>query len=191
VTKKYKAIIFDMDGTIVDTQLNFKAMRADLGLPDDANIIDHLNKIANTSESKHAEIVIQKHEAIGAHKAQAIRDIEPFLAFLDQKNIPKCLLTRNSKFGTKESLKKFDWDFVEILTRECAPAKPDPKGLFQIAQSLKIDVSDILFVGDQDFDLETARNAGCDFAYIDYEDSNLSEKADIVFSTFSELKIFF
>lgn len=180
-----------MDGTIVDTQLNFMAMRADLGLADNANIIDHLNKIAHTPESKHAEIVIQKHEAIGAHKAQAIRDIEPFLAFLDQKNIPKCLLTRNSKFGTKESLKKFDWDFVEILTRECAPAKPDPKGLFQIAESLKINVSDIIFVGDQDFDLETARNAGCEFAYINYGNEFLTKEADIVFETFSELEKYF
>lgn len=40
-------------------------------------------------------------------------------------------------------------------------------GIEYIAEQFGIDVSEVLFIGDEKKDEETARNAGCRFEYID------------------------
>lgn len=54
-----------------------------------------------------------------------------------------------------------------VSSQVCGVRKPNKGGLCYIADKLEILISEILFVGDEEKDLLTARNAGCSFAYID------------------------
>ena len=47
-----------------------------------------------------------------------------------------------------------------MLTREDAPAKPDPTGVLAICQDWNMAPADVLFVGDYLFDLQAGHNAG-------------------------------
>lgn len=53
-----------------------------------------------------------------------------------------------------------------VSSQNCGVRKPNKKGLEYIAYEFGIDVSEILFVGDEKKDEETAKNAGCSFEYI-------------------------
>ena len=54
-----------------------------------------------------------------------------------------------------------------VSSQICGARKPNKKGLEYIADYFGIDVSDILFVGDEKKDEDTALNAGCKFMYIE------------------------
>lgn len=61
-------------------------------------------------------------------------------------------------------IKMFD---LYVSSQTCGYRKPNRAGLKYIAKNFDIDVKDILFVGDEDKDRQTAENAGCDFMHID------------------------
>ena len=54
-----------------------------------------------------------------------------------------------------------------VSSQTCGYRKPNKAGLEYIAEEFGIDIKDILFVGDEDKDRQTAENAGCDFMHID------------------------
>lgn len=54
-----------------------------------------------------------------------------------------------------------------VSSQVCGFRKPSKKGLEYIAEHFGIDVSEILLVGDEKKDEDTANNAGCAFSYID------------------------
>ena len=54
-----------------------------------------------------------------------------------------------------------------VSSQICGARKPNKKGLEYISDYFGIDVSDILFVGDEKKDENTALNAGCKFMYIE------------------------
>jgi len=63
------------------------------------------------------------------------------------------------KLCVREYLSK--WEFVAVLgQRDGIPLKPDPGGAFQAAQSLNAEPRDVLYVGDTGTDMKTAVNAG-------------------------------
>ena len=61
-------------------------------------------------------------------------------------------------------IKMFD---LYVSSQTCGYRKPNRAGLEYLAKNFGIDVKDILFVGDEDKDRQTAENAGCDFMHID------------------------
>ena len=54
-----------------------------------------------------------------------------------------------------------------VSSQTCGARKPNKKGLEYIADSFGIGVSEILFVGDEKKDEDSALNAGCAFEYIE------------------------
>ena len=54
------------------------------------------------------------------------------------------------------------WHFEVIFGQRLeVPKKPDPTGVFEIAEQMKIYPRQILFIGDSGVDMQTARSAGC------------------------------
>jgi phosphoglycolate phosphatase len=59
--------------------------------------------------------------------------------------------------------------FREILGGDSLPTrKPDPSGLRLLAERLGVPVERVMLVGDTRIDAETARNAGCLFALVEW-----------------------
>ncbi len=53
-----------------------------------------------------------------------------------------------------------------VSSQSCGVRKPNKEGLFLIARTFDVDVSELLFIGDEEKDYMTALNAGCNFMYI-------------------------
>ena len=54
-----------------------------------------------------------------------------------------------------------------VSSQSCGVRKPNKKGLLIIAEAFGVDISELLFVGDEEKDRMTAQNAGCEFVFID------------------------
>ena len=153
-------MIFDLDGTLVDSGLDFEAIRCDMGLPAGMPILETLDQIPPGSEKERMLEVLRQHELTGATRATLYDGVVEFLEWLDQRGICRAVLTRNSRESTQIVLDRLGLHFEMTLTREDAPPKPDPTGLLTICGDWQIQPAHVLFCGDYVFDLEAGSRAG-------------------------------
>ena len=63
-----KGIIFDMDGTLIDSRLDFDQMRVDLGLPVEAPILETIESYTGDRRLE-CERILRRHEQRGVQLA--------------------------------------------------------------------------------------------------------------------------
>ena len=66
---RYKAVIFDLDGTLVDSRLDFAAMRAETGCPEGMGLLEYQAGIEDVERRNQVREVIYWHEMSGAKQA--------------------------------------------------------------------------------------------------------------------------
>jgi HAD superfamily hydrolase (TIGR01549 family) len=185
--KKIKGFAFDLDGTIVDSKLNFIKMRNDLQFPMDVGILEHLEEIRCEDQKKSAWEVVNDHERLGAEEALLIDGVLDLLIHLKKNNIPIGILTRNSNEVAHISLNKFNLEFDIVLSRDDCLAKPNPEGLEIMAKKWGINTSEIVFIGDHTYDVETAINASSLPVMFDPEDKHPESDDYLKIKCFKEL----
>lgn len=161
--KKYQAAIFDLDGTLADTRLDFTKMRLDLGFPSDASILEYLETLDEKRKVDANRIILQ-HEMKGAQDSILTKGAFELLEHLRMNNIPMAIQTRNCAEVTFKIIEKLSIPIDLILTRENSAPKPSPEGVFEIAKKWNIHTDEILYVGDSHYDMKTSINANTDFA---------------------------
>jgi HAD superfamily hydrolase (TIGR01509 family) len=185
----HKGVIFDLDGTLVDTRLDFTLLCQRLGWPVGTPILEHLATLTDPAEYAVATQIIEQFELEGAEQASWMPGAAELLRQLQQQKIPTAILTRNIKSATNLCMKKLQFSVDIVLTREdCAP-KPDPEGLLKIANHWQRDCRELLFIGDYVFDLQTAARAGMPSClYRTAENGHFAAQADFVIDHFIELQ---
>ena len=154
-----RGVIFDLDGTLVDSRLDFVALRQRLGFPDGPGVLEHLATLDDSAAAA-AAAEIEAFEMAGAAGAIWMPGARELLAELRALGLPTAILTRNMRAATQLTLDNLGIDVDRVLTREDCPPKPDPEGLLHIARDWTLPASEIVYIGDFRFDLEAAHNAG-------------------------------
>ena len=155
-----RGIIFDLDGTLVDSRLDFPAMRSEMGLEPGLPILEALASVTDEAQRNRMIEIMHAHELRGADLAVLIDGVSEFLQHLKQEQILTAILTRNSRACTERTLRRMNLDFSQILTREDAPPKPDPSGVRLIASRWQFQPAEVIVIGDYLFDLQAGNNAG-------------------------------
>ncbi len=185
---KYKLIIFDWDGTIIDSQAHIiHSMRQavlDEGLtaPDDLQIrhiiglslhravetlfpdsdVDQLDRIS-TNYRRHFFADTEHVSELFNGAADVIRDLHASGYYL-------AVATGKGRHGLDIALNKTGLAHYFHITR-CADetrSKPDPMMLDEILTDLDLDVEQAIMVGDTSYDVEMASNIKMDSIAVTY-----------------------
>ena len=169
--RKYKAVVFDLDGTAVNSHYNLEALQRTciamigreateeelklsygmtarnsiryFGVPDDQ---------AERFEQLWIENIMEL-----AQNAQLFEGIYPAMCRMKEAGI---LLGINTSRTTHE----MGDDFTIVTCDKVEHPKPAPDSMVYFLQQHHLLPSEVLFIGDSEFDAGCAKAAGCDFA---------------------------
>ena len=153
-----KAVIFDLDGTLVSSSLDFTAIREQTACVPEQDILEYMAALPPTKKARVAEI-IREHEMADAHTCELLPGVDAMLARLDGLNIRTAIVTRNSAPATQIKLARTGIQLEQVITREDAPAKPAPDALLSLAKQWGLSNEECVYVGDYVYDLEAAHRA--------------------------------
>lgn len=180
---KYKAVIFDLDGTLLDTLddiadgVNY-ALTA-FGYP--TRTVDEVRRFVGNGAVKLLERALPESvdaqtfarfyatydEYYTAHsqiKTAPYPGVLPLLRTLREHDIHTAVFSNKQDNAVRPLCASYFGDLLDYATgpTEDVPKKPDPQGLFFIANALHTKPQKILYVGDSETDVLTARHAGFD-----------------------------
>lgn len=191
VSVRLRAVIFDMDGTLTDSPLDFDRIRADCGVPAGRAVLEHLATLP-PAERRDAEAALVEHERRAAAECVLKDGAHEALAALRAHGLKTALLTRNSAESVRTVLDRFELEFDCCLSREDAEPKPSPDAVLEIARRFGVRPQEVLMVGDYVFDMQAGRAAGTRTAFVrnaklpvppaeaDYVIGNLRELLDLL-----------
>ena len=175
----YKLIIFDIDGTLLDTEsavlkglqkclkehhdikVNLEELEFAIGMPGDEVFSNFGISDNGFSYSKWVKYIDDYKDEI-----KLFDEIKCTLEYLRKNNVILAIATSKTRFEYDTTVKHFNinhyFDYV-VCIDEVEHPKPNADSLLKILQQSKISAEEALFVGDTYFDIECARNAQMDF----------------------------
>lgn len=203
--KKYKAIIYDIDGTVLNTlNMNMyplmKIIKEETG--EDWTFEDVLKFATYPGMKVMEELNVKDKEKTYARWVQYVNEYEEGATLYDgfeevfktfqEQHIIQAVVSAKTK-------KQYQIDFVDkgldqymevaILADDTKNHKPDPEPLLECIKRLNIDAKDAIYIGDAFSDYQASLNAHMDFGYAKWGSvsSQGIDNPDYVFATPLEL----
>lgn len=177
-----KAVILDIDGTLVNFTLDYKTSRAEViqyltkqGFPQSLfsmkeNIFEMLKKaeiyMKNNGEEKKAKIIgkgvfsiADRHEMEAANTTHMLPGVLETLKTLKKLGLKMAVFTLDGEKATRHIMQTFRLEhfFDATITRESAPSvKPDPAHLEAALSAINIRPEEAIVVGDSPLDMKCA-----------------------------------
>lgn len=186
---KYDLVIFDLDGTLMDTsksitktvnsameELGKKQYSANEcvkfvggGVSGLARNILGKEKYDDIMNEEMEKVIRKYYDIYFDYGVEPYEGIPELLDFLEQNGVKKGIVTnkdhQTALSAVDKKLSKWKFDGIFGSNEKEYPNKPNPYNVDKMAQNLNISKEKILFVGDMLVDINTAKNAGVDIVY--------------------------
>lgn len=184
---RLKGVVFDMDGTLTVSPLDFDLIRAECGIPKGRPILEYIEGRPE-SERRRMRGVLHRHERQAARQCTLRDGAKEVTEELVRRGVRTALLTRNSWESVQTVLRRFGLRFDCCVSRDDGEPKPSPQPVLRIAGELGLAPAELLVVGDYVFDVQAGRAAGARTAFVKTrEDQEPPQDADFVIEDLREL----
>jgi len=155
---KKRGVIFDLDGTVVETSYDWRQIREEIGAGE-TSILTYLETLAEPERSL-KRLILERHEDAQTETAVLREGIRDLLAALRARGVAVALVTNNSWKNTHFLLNKFGLTFDCVITRESGLWKPSGAPFLEVSKRLGLKPEDCCVVGDTRFDVLAGLDAG-------------------------------
>ncbi len=185
--KRFDGIIFDMDGTLIESLLDFAAIRRHLGISDDTGIIEGIDAMPPDKRTAAADWLLEQ-EMTAVQNATLLPGVHDLLAACRKAGLKTALLTRNARQVMETVIEKFRLTFDLAWSREKGPIKPEPDGVLRACRDMGIKPQRTVCVGDFKYDIIAANAAGATSILLARRDRpDFADDADYVVADLAEL----
>ena len=212
---KFKAVLFDLDGTLADTSpdmcasLNRVLVSHKLKTVDCINLKKHISRgalgvieYASHVNGRDIDSSLLRSEFLDDYKHQPFlktklnKDMDKLLEYLIKKNILIGIVTNKHSRYVKKIIEGLDLTkkLSCVITGDMVlNAKPAIDGLIKAAEEIQCEVDKIIYVGDDERDIIAGRDAGmstvvADFGFISTDINVRSWNSDLIIYNALELK---
>lgn len=212
----FKAAIFDLDGTLMDSAedleaaCNYALDKFNLHHVDSQryklllgsgrrklveSIVEEF--FENYDESTIEEFLVHYNTYYDNHMldhTKPYEGIQDMLDYLNENNILTAILSNKPDDFTRKIVSNTFGDKINYVSglKDGCQAKPDPASLLNIISELKIEKNDCVYIGDTEIDIQTAKNAGVESIGVlwGFRSSTVlqNERADYIVSTVDEIE---
>lgn len=207
---KYQAVLFDMDGTLLDTledlrdgvnvvlerrgypQHTLEEIREYVG--NGAGVLIRRALPEGTAEAEVGEVLAEYKEWYRIHyctKTHPYPGVVELLKKLAAAGVKMVVVSNKPDAVTKELAKKFFPGLPAFGQRDDVPRKPEPQMVWNALETLGIGREQACYVGDSEVDVATAKNAGLPAVIVSWgfrtEEQLRAAGADSIAATTEEL----
>jgi phosphoglycolate phosphatase len=212
----YKAIIFDLDGTLLNTldDLAASCNHALLACGYPARTVEEVRAFVGNGIRKLMERalppasadeavdraldVFRAHYALhNSDRTQPYPGILPMLEALKQRGLPICVLSNKNDPNVQALCQRYFPGLITLAAGEKPGLrpKPHPDGVLWLCSQLGLSPADVCLVGDSEVDVATARAAGVPLLAVDWgfrsQEQLRAAGAETVAHSAEELTVFF
>lgn len=186
---KYDLVIFDLDGTLMDTSKSItKTVNSAMkelgkkqysigecvkfvggGVSGLARNILGKEKYEDVTKEEMEKVIRKYYDIYFDYGVEPYEGIPELLDFLEKNGVKKGIVTnkdhKTALSAVDKKLSKWKFDGIFGSNEKEYPNKPNPYNVDKMAQNLNISKEKILFVGDMLVDVNTAKNARIDIVY--------------------------
>ena len=213
---KYKCIIFDLDGTLIDSlqgildavNLSFRELGYDIhrsfeegkhfigaGAIEFAKRAMKGSNIPLDKEKELLERFLINYRRIQSEETKPFDGICDVLKELEKEGYCLAIASNKPQILLEPIVNQLFGDIhfkATLGQRINKPEKPDPYVIFEIMKLCNVKANECIYVGDSEYDYKTAHNAGIDSVICKYGfgfyDQNWVNKATYTINSISELK---
>jgi HAD superfamily hydrolase (TIGR01549 family) len=185
-----KAVVFDLDNTLVTSGMDFQILRGVIGCPLSEDLLTYSDSLPDQHDRDRAHQIILEHEMSDAMRSEPMSGCYELLDFLQREDFYTAVVTRNCRQATMLKLNHNNIKFEQVITREDFPAKPAPDSLVALANQWGLPTDSVLYVGDYLYDLQAAANANMPSCLVTHGHSPaFMEQASLIVGELDELLI--
>ncbi|QLK26268.1 HAD hydrolase-like protein [Natrinema zhouii] len=170
---EYDAVVYDLDGTLVDLDVDWNAVAVDVReVYDSANVEppsdglwELLEAAADVGLATEVEAAIAAHEHDGARTSDRLVHADDLL----ERSLPTGVCSLNCERACRIAIEEHRLTAAvdAVVGRDTVGTwKPDPEPLLATVRELEVEPERALFIGDSLRDQRTADRAGIDFEYV-------------------------
>lgn len=154
MSRRYRAVLLDFDGTLTNPYFDWAAIKAEMGIGDQPVMV----AASSGTEEERARImaIMERHEADSAENSTLRQDADLLIRFLDENGIPFAVVTNNHSRNALRAAKRFGLSLPFCFGRDSGFHKPHPGMLLLAAEKLGAAPEECVVIGDSLIDMQSA-----------------------------------
>lgn len=183
----YKVFIFDFDYTLGDSTdgivlsanyalqkigyepLDKEIIRKTIGMSLEDTYIYLTNDRNEEQIKQFSTLFREKADCVMVDHSTIYPEAVRILSLLKERGYQSAIVTTKYRYRIENIFKKYGFvDLVDVIvgSDDVSKPKPDPEGLLKVVERLDSPKTELLYIGDNIIDAQTAQKAGIDFSAV-------------------------